>query len=199
MQDVLNRSLFLIKEHAGLLRAAYNYDVFDPATGALIMECREENLGRLTRLFRFSGYKRTTPFNLRVRTPDGASVLRVTRGVPVLVSKVKVMDDNDDLIGIFRQRPFSFIGAFDVLDATDRPVCRLKGKLAWWEYRFMGPGDDEFALVTRKWAGIGKELFTSASDYILRIDDTVPQDSSIRQLIFASVLCIGMVQKVELP
>ena len=28
--DVLNRNLFLVKEHTGLFKAANNYDVYDP-------------------------------------------------------------------------------------------------------------------------------------------------------------------------
>ena len=36
----------------------------------------------------------------------------------------------------------------------------------------------------KKWAGMGKELFTSADNYLLEIAEQVPQDSEIRPLIF---------------
>ena len=55
--------------------------------------------------------------------------------------------------------------------------------------------DEELAQVSKKWAGLGKELFTSADNYILQISDAVPPDSSLRQLIMAAVMCIDMVLK----
>ena len=42
---------------------------------------------------------------------------------------------------------------------------------------------------------MGKELFTSADNYMLQTSDSVPTDSLIRQLIFAAVMCIDMVLK----
>jgi uncharacterized protein YxjI len=56
-------------------------------------------------------------------------------------------------------------------------------------------GDTEVGLVTKKWAGIGKEMFTSADNYILEIKDKVEKDSPLRLLILAAVICIDMVIK----
>jgi uncharacterized protein YxjI len=42
---------------------------------------------------------------------------------------------------------------------------------------------------------LGKELFTSADNYMLTIADTVRADASERILIMAAVLCIDMVLK----
>ena len=55
--------------------------------------------------------------------------------------------------------------------------------------------DLEFAHVTKKWAGIGKEFFTSADNYMLEISSSVPANHPIRQLILAAVMCIDMVLK----
>lgn len=199
MKAVLDRNIFFVREHPGLFKAAHNYDILDPPTQELLMECREEKMSRLTRILRFTDLKRTTPFSITVRTVDGVQVLRMTRGIPVLASVVRVFDDTDTLIGSFKQKAFSVSGAFDVLDAEDNPVCRLKGGLAGWNFRFLATDDLELARVTRKWAGLGKELFTSANDYILQIDEAVPNGSVIRQLVLASVLCIGLIQKVDIP
>ena len=56
-------------------------------------------------------------------------------------------------------------------------------------------GNNELASVTKKWSGIGKEMFTSADNYILRISDEVAPDHSIRQLILGAVMCIDLVLK----
>jgi uncharacterized protein YxjI len=70
----------------------------------------------------------------------------------------------------------------------------LRGKWTSWEFRFVS-ADQEFAVVTKKWSGLGKELFTSADNYILQISDSVPADHPIRMLIMAAVMCIDLVLK----
>lgn len=194
MNSLLSRNLFLIKEHTGIFKAANNFDIFDPEGGQMIMECREEKLGPFTKILRFTDYKRATPFDIQVRTPDGRQVVRIQRGVSLFLSTVNVFDENDQRIGGFKQKFFSIGGAFNVLDQNDQPVCYLKGKWSGWNFKFLVQ-DHELASVSKKWAGIGKELFTSADNYILQISDQVPADSPIRKLILASVLCIDMVLK----
>ncbi|HID75644.1 MAG TPA: RNAase [Planctomycetaceae bacterium] len=194
MSEVLNRNLFLVKEHVGLFKAANNYDIYDPETGQQLMECREERLGLLTKLLRFTDWKRMTPFDIEIRAPDGTVLVRVKRGVSIFLSKVQVLDGAGTVLGGFKQKFFSIGGKFDVLDPDDQPVCTLKGKWTSWDFRFVS-GDQEFARVTKKWAGLGKELFTSADNYILEISDTVPADHPVRKLILAAVMCIDMVLK----
>ncbi|MDP6111474.1 MAG: phospholipid scramblase-related protein, partial [Planctomycetota bacterium] len=170
------------------------YDIHDPDTGAVIMECREERLGTLTKILRFTKYKRMTPFDIQVRTPEGGQIVRVTRGISLFLSKVQVLDESDRVIGMFKQRFFSIGGAFTVLDASETPVCQLKGKWTGWDFKFMA-GEIELAHVTKKWAGIGKELLTSADNYVLQISDSVSADNMVRHLILAAVMCIDMVLK----
>ena len=158
------------------------------------MQCREDNLGILTKLFRFSEYKRNTPFDIQIKTPDGEPIVRITRGISIFLSKVQVLDEDNQIIGGFKQKLFSIGGAFNVLDADDKPMCLLQGKWTGWEFKFMD-GNTELAQVTKKWAGIGKELFTSADNYVLKMSDSLDEDDEVRLLILAAVMCIDMVLK----
>lgn len=194
MKDVLNRPAFFIKQHLGLFKAACNFDILDPATGQAIMQCREENLGPLTKFFRFTDYKRNTPFDLQVRTLDGQPVVRVHRGISFFRQKIGVTDHENRALGSFRLRMFSLTSTFDLLDPSERPLCQLKGSLLAREFKFQS-GDTEFARVTKKWGGLGKELFTEADNYMIQIADHVEPDSVLRPLILASALCIDMALK----
>ena len=195
LHPVLNRNTFLVKEHVGMFKAASNYDIFDPTSGEMIMTCRELRLGMITKLFRFhSDYKRMTPFFLDVDATDGTQLLSVKRGISFFLSQVSVLDENDERIGGFSQKFFSIGGKFDVKGPSDQILCTLKGKWTSWDFRFLA-GDQELARVTKKWSGLGKELFTSADNYVLEISDAVPADNPLRQLILASVFCIDLVLK----
>ena len=194
MHEILKDNIYFVKEHTGIFKAANNYDILDPQTQATILHCREENLGGFTKLLRFTDFKRMTPFDIEIKTPDGNPVVRVTRGTSFFLSKVDVFDENNARIGGFKQKLFSIGGAFTVLDERDNPICELKGKWTGWNFKFMR-GEVELAHVSKKWAGIGKELFTTADNYILEIKDNVLPDDSVRQLIMGAVMCIDMVLK----
>lgn len=194
MNPHLNRNTFLVKEHVGMFKASNSYDIYDPANGNVIMNCREEGLGFFTKIFRFTGYKTLTPFNVVIKTTDGQKVVSVKRGINLFLSKVEVLDENDRVIGMFKQKLFSIGGKFDVLDANGTYLCSLKGKWTGWDFKFI-KDNLEFARVSKEWAGIGKELFTTADNYVLSINDQVPQNSPLRQLIMAAVMCIDMVLK----
>ena len=194
MNPIVNRNLFFVKEHVGMFKAANNYDIFDPNTNEQILNCREENLGFFTKMLRFTDYKRMTPFNVELRTVAGNKVLTVKRGVAFFVSTVEVLDENDQLVGTFKQQFFSIGGKFDLLDTNGNVFCTLEGKWTSWDFSF-AKDNVEFAHVSKKWAGFGKELFTSADNYMLQIDERVPQDHPMRLLILASVMCIDMVLK----
>ena len=194
MHAALRNNLFFVKEQVGMFKASNNYDIFDPNTNSKILECREPSLGPFTKIFRFTQYKRMTPFHVEVRTPAGQKVLTVKRGFSLFLSKVDVLDENDQPVGSFKQKLFSIGGKFDVLDLQEKPLCTLQGKWTSWDFHFM-QGEKEFAHVSKKWAGLGKELFTTADNYMLAIKDTVTADDSVRILIVAAVMCIDMVLK----
>lgn len=187
MHPALQQNLFLVKEKVGMFKAANEYDIFDPETGELLIECREPALGFITKMLRFTDYKTMTPFRVEL-TSHGEPVLSVRRGVSLFLSSVDVLDDDGERVGGFRQKFFSLGGAFRVLGPDDQEICQLKGKWTSWEFSFRA-GDRELATVTKKWAGIGRELFTSADNYVLTISDDVPPTNPIRQLLSASTWC----------
>ena len=194
MNPVLNKNLFFVKEHVGMFKAANNFDILDPDTQQIMMTCREDNLGFFTKMFRFTDYKRMTPFEIKVKTNDGADVLTVKRGTTFWMSKVEVYNERQELVGLFKQQFFSIGGKFNVLSPDGNELCKLKGKWTSWDFKFV-KDDVEFANVSKQWAGLGKELFTSADNYMLSISEQVPADNPLRILILAAVLCIDMVLK----
>lgn len=194
MNPILNQNLFLVKEHVGMFKAANNYDIYDPETNQIIMNCRENNLGFFTKVFRFTDYKRMTPFDVEITTASGEKLITVRRGVAVFRSTVEVLDEKDRLVGTFKQKFFSFGGKFEILDKNERPCATLQGKWTGWDFKFSHE-NRQLAQVSKKWAGMGKELFTSADNYVLQIEGHVAADSPLRQLILGAVMCIDMVLK----
>lgn len=193
MNPLVNQNLFFVKEHVGMFKASNNYDIYDPETQEMIMHCREEQLGFFTKIFRFTDYKRMTPFNITIRTIDGEKILTVKRKTTLFLSKVDVFDENDVLVGSFKQK-VSFKGSMRLRNPEGEELCQLKGSWSTWDFRFVRDGV-EFAHVSKKWSGMGKELFTTADNYMLEISNDVPPNNPMRLLILAAVMCVDMVLK----
>ena len=194
MNNVLNRNLFFVKEHIGIFKAANNYDILDPKTQKIIMICREENLGFFTKILRFTDYKRMTPFNIVISTESGEIIVTVKRGISLFRSMVEVYDPRGLLVGTFRQKIMSIGGKFDLLDTAGNVQCTLNGNWKGWNFKFI-KDDLELASVSKKWAGLGKELFTTADNYMLQIESFVKDNDPLRMSILAAVMCIDMVLK----
>ena len=196
MINSLQKNTFLFKEHVGLFKASNNYDVYDPQTNEIILHCREENLNPFYKIIRLllTDFKSMTPFEIEVSGLDGKKVMKVKKGLSLVLSKIEVFDENDKLIGIFKQKLFPLGNNFEMFDDKGDFVSKLDGSLIAWNFKFL-KDKNTIATVTKKWAGIGKELLTSADNYVLDISDSIEKANPLRRLIFAAVICIDMVLK----
>lgn len=190
MHPVFSQNHLLVKEQLGLFRAANNYDIYDPQTNQIVLECREQNLRPLRKCLRFALCRRT-PFDLQFRTPGGEPVLRVQRGFTPVLPKVTVCDAKDRLLGGLKQRFVTIVEKFGVFDASQQPQYRLERSLGGREFRFL-KNNVELAHISKQWAGLGRELFTSADSYELRISEEVPADDPVRMLMLAAVVTVDM-------
>lgn len=195
MHKLFARNTYFVREHVGILKAANSYDIADLESREPLLECREIGLGVFTKILRFTDYKQKTPFNVELKTVEGGGgqlVLRIKRGWAFFRSTVEIFDGNEQLVGKFRQRLLSLGGKFDVLDPSEQVICQVEGSWKNFDYKFSRNGEP-VALLTKKWMGLGKELFTSADNYVINIESTVSATDSVRQLVIAAAICIDMV------
>ena len=180
-----------------MFKASNNYDIYDPKTKEIILHCRENNLNPVYKIVRMflADFKPMTPFEIDIIGLDGKRIIKVKKGLSLILSKIEVFDENDKLIGLFKQKLFPNLGHnFEMFDEKENLVSKLKGNLIGWNFEFL-KDENTIATVTKKWSGIGKEMFTSADNYILEIKDAVDKADPLRLLIFAAVICIDMVFK----
>ena len=194
MHPLLKTNLFFVKEHLGLFKASSNYDIYDPESKQLLFQCREIDLNIVSKLLRFTGFKRCTPFDIQITTENSERVLKLKKGISLFLSTVSAYDENEQKVGYLKQRLFPLGNNFDVFDVNDTLICSLNGSLFAWDFKFVR-NQEAIGTVTKKWGGIGKELFTTADNYILEINSSVAKDDLARLMMVASVLCIDMVIK----
>jgi uncharacterized protein YxjI len=195
MHELLQRNQLFFRAVDGAARALQEYDVLDPLDGTRVGESREIALARGAKAFRSIGWQRASPFELALRASaerGGDVLLRARRGTAFLASHVVVTDAEGRTLGSFQQKVFQLTGRLDVLDARGQPACVVQGKWKPFEFRFFSPEHD-FAVLTKQWAGPGRELFAGDGDCMLRIKDTVAPDDPVRALVVAAVMVLDLV------
>jgi uncharacterized protein YxjI len=186
---------FLVKERVGFLKLVDTFDIYDPATGAQVGIARE-NIGTMVKLLRFLINKRLLPTTVEVRErEDGHVLLTISRGLTLLRSHVTVTDSVGKPIGLFKSKLFSIGGGFHVLDGLQQPVAEIKGDWKGWNFRFLTPDGNEIGKVTKKWAGLGKELFTSADNYVIALSESAAIRPDAAPLLLAAGIAIDTVFK----
>jgi uncharacterized protein YxjI len=99
------------------------------------------------------------------------------------------------VLGSFRSKLFSLGGGFWVQDAQGQPLAEVKGDWKGWNFRFLSADGSELGVVTKKWAGLGRELFTSADNYVVSLGAATAQGGDSAALLLAAGLAIDIVFK----
>lgn len=189
---LLNKSIFFIKEQVQFMKLSGRYDIFDPNTNEQIGFAKEEP-GALIHFLRFIISKAILPNKVNIFDNETNSVaFTISKPLSLFRSNVKVFDGKGEYKGYFKGKILTLGGGFWVFDANNMEIAEIKGDWKGWNFNFLQQGKP-IGSVTKKWSGLGKELFTSADNYIISLDEEHSEDKVM--LLLAAGLAIDIVYK----
>ncbi|MBT3362991.1 MAG: oxidoreductase [Chloroflexi bacterium] len=194
---MLNRKTYFIREHAGIMKLNNTFDILDPETQEQIGIAKEKR-GGAAKILRFFVNKKNLPTKIFVYEGDNYEddsklLFYMQRGFYLFRSSINIYDANHNLLGWFKSKMLTLGGAFTVYDAAGSQVARIKGDWKGWNFVFLDNMENEIGTVTKKWAGMGKELFTTADNYMIALNQESAPDKAI--LLLAAGLAIDTVYK----
>ncbi|MEN9308802.1 MAG: hypothetical protein RL173_2734 [Fibrobacterota bacterium] len=186
----LNR--ILVKERVGLFKLADCYDLFDPDSGRSVGVCQELPPW-YTHVLRLVVNKLMLPTVVEV-LPEGRTqpLFRIRRGFKLFRSVVQVEDGIGRPLGTLRSKILSFRLEFAVLDSMGKEIAKVNGDWKGWNFQLVSPKGEVLGTITKKWAGIGKELFTSADNYMIELAEGKQDDTKSRSMLLAAALAIDI-------
>jgi uncharacterized protein YxjI len=196
MSDLLSHDVLVISQKAKIIETMDEYRVFDDAGIELgtIREVEQSTTKRAVRLF--SGVDQFLTHKLGVFDNDGRQVLMLERPSKLLKSKIKVSDAEGTERGAILQDNVVGPKHFALVDGGGARIGSIDGE-NWmdWDFAIHDDTGAEVGRVTKKWAGILKEGYTTADTYVLQIEAEVSPD--LRLLMFASAAGLDVALKQD--
>lgn len=185
---------YLIKEHVGLMKLHDTYDIFDAKSGEQLGVAKEEIPGYATFL-RLLVSKKLIPTTVVIRDMQGDEVFRIHRPLSFFRAHVDIQTANGKKIGYFKSKILTIGGGFYVYDTNDQQFAEVKGDWKGWNFKFVSADGQEMGTVAKKWAGLTKELFTSADNYVIALNDAFEPGPEANTLLLAAGLAIDIIYK----
>jgi len=105
------------------------------------------------------------PLDIEVFNNQGDLVMAIEKPFRFFVPEIIVYNENDESVGIVKKKFWSLRRTFIVLDVNGNEIYRIVGPILHpWTFKIMKDGK-ELGKISKKWSGIGKEMFTDADTF----------------------------------
>ncbi len=192
---LLDRKIFLVKERVAMLKLTDAYDIVDPETEQPVGIAREVPEAWI-RYLRLVVSKQLLPTRIDVfESEEHPPLFSIHKPLNILRPTISITDQTGMCLGFLKSKVLTVGGGFVVLDAQQQPLAEINGDWRGWDFQILGNNGEELGRVTKKWAGLGKELLTSADNYIISINESAGTYHNTTILLLAAGLAIDMVFK----
>lgn len=192
---LFDRNALFVREKVAFAKLTDTYELFDPATQMKVGEVRDEP-SAWAKWFRLLVNKSLMPTRFQVYEsgrPD--PVMTVVKHPQFLRPRMEV-HFLGRLLARFQGRIFSWRHVFDVLDpVSGQPMAELRGDWKGWNFQVLGPDGRARAVITKKWSGLGRELFTTADAYMVALAEGASADPSGLALALAAAIALDAARK----
>ncbi len=163
------RTAIFVKERVAVMKLRDTYDLVDPDTQAIIGEIKDEpaSWAKWLRLLVKKAYLPT--FVNVYATGQPQALLSVKKHPGFLRTRLEILDGQGGCLAQLRSKIFSLGGTFVIFDPAGQEIGQIKGDWKGWDYAATIQGQS-VGMVTKKWAGVLKEVFTSADQYLVKAE-----------------------------
>jgi len=183
---------YFIDEKVNFFKFANTYQVFDE-TGTNIGSINQKlTLGQ--KLLRLLINKKMLPFKLEIKDSNRALLGTISRGWTFFMSKILLTSGDGKTIGTVNQKFKFFKPTFRIFNHEEKQIAEINGDWKAWNFVIKDEAGSQIGTISKKWAGVLKEVFTTADKYNVNID---PSYSNMMNkiVILSSAITIDMVLK----
>ncbi len=192
---LLSKKDYLVRERVAMVKLTDIYDIFDPETNMQIGIMKDQPSDFLKYL-RLVVDKKVLPTTVNVYENEGQPpVFSIQKSFTFIRSQITVFNSAGTNIGYFKSKIFTIGGGFTVHDSSGKQIADVSGDWKGWNFKITDMGGNELGVVTKKWGGMAKEMFTSADNYVVSLGQAFEDQPVVKILLLAASLAIDTVFK----
>lgn len=134
------------------------------------------------------------PFHLDVTDINDHVLASIHRGWTFWMSKITIKDAGDIVSGSIKQK-FRFLKPrFQIFDTNETQIAEINGDWKAWNFSITDQNGQQIGLINKKWAGVAKELLTTADKYHVSIIPEYAEERNKMNIVITAIT-IDMVLK----
>lgn len=176
MDKFFSHNTFVIDEKIAAFKLSNAYKVYNgegQEIGAI-----QEHKPLTYILLDFMLPKSMVPFELNILNIDGKRVAQLKRGLTLFMSKVQIFNEAGASIGSFKQKFTLMKPKFSLMNNLGQEIAAIKGDWKAWNFEITDAAGQVVGSISKKWNGIGKELFTTADKYAVNIESGLADETT---------------------
>ncbi|MDA3855144.1 MAG: phospholipid scramblase-related protein [Candidatus Woesearchaeota archaeon] len=136
--------------------------------------------------------KKMRSLDITFINPQKETFLKVNKKFAFFLPQFDVYDNNKQLIGIVKTR-FGLTSKIEVYDNNNQLIFFTKNEIMHpWTFNIYKSKvmENSIGLISKKWSGVGKEMFTDADNFLIDFDQI--SDENDKKIILALALIIDL-------
>ena len=190
--DLLGTNSFFIDEKVNFFKFENAYQIYNDQ-GHIIGYVKQK-LTSGQKMLRLILSKTMLPFLIEIRNADDELVATIIRGWTFLISRVNVLDALGNDIGTIQQQFKLIKPTLNVFNSTGTLNAKITGDWKGWNFVINNISGSQIGIITKKWNGVMKEIFTTADKYNLTVDP-IYSSKEHKIVLLASAISIDMIFK----
>jgi uncharacterized protein YxjI len=183
---------YFIDEKVHLFKFENIYQIYNDKGENIGAIMQKLSLGN--KILRMFVNKAMLPFLLEIKNSNGELEASISRGWTFFMSKISIMDPMGNKIGTINQKFKLFKPTFKIFDKSDMLIAEITGDWKAWNFEIKDSNNIQIGTISKKWAGVMKEVFTTADKYNVNINPNYSNKAN-KIAILSSAITIDMVLK----
>ena len=185
MNSIAYKKNFLLHESIGTTSLNESYQIFDIKTKQLLAYANEEP-GTYISLAKLFLDKAFLPTKIKVESPSSELIMTIERPARFFLSEFKVISADGKTLCSFKQKLSLTKSRIAVVDGAGQSLGEIVGGWRNRNFEFKDSSGKLISGIRHKFAGLTKELFTTADDFEIEMVG----DSSMALISLAASICI---------
>ena len=186
MASIFEERVIFVKEKVRYFKFGEVFEFFN-LDNVKIGEAREENVSFIKKILKMTGLKTKLSFTVSLYDTSNNKIITIKRPFTWFLSDITVFDQVGNKLGRYKEEYQLFKPVFSLYSKHEIKFAKIEGNFVAWNFVITSVNGEKIGEINKKFAGIAKEMFTTADNYLVKLNNSLSEDN---RKVLTSVACV---------